>query len=181
MIAEIGDHILGRAGERQVEGARLGAAHTLGGPGRSRPSVSWDPRMSSLEERVQRLEDERAVLDRLYAYCTSLDYGHRDEWLDCWTEDGVLAWPHETFTGRDEIARAFDGHSHAPEAFHKHVIVDPRVRLNGDEATAESYFTRLNDSPEGPVVRSFGRYMDVLVRCDDGAWRIRERRLDGRA
>ena len=33
MIAEIGDHILGRAGERQVEGARLGAAHTLGGPG----------------------------------------------------------------------------------------------------------------------------------------------------
>ena len=48
--------------------------------------------------------------------------------------------------------RAFDGHSHAPEAFHKHVIVDPRVRLNGDEATAESYFSRLNDSPEGPVV-----------------------------
>ena len=44
--------------------------------------------MSSLEERVQRLEDERAILDRLYAYCTSLDYGHRDEWLDCWTEDG---------------------------------------------------------------------------------------------
>jgi ketosteroid isomerase-like protein len=134
--------------------------------------------MSSLEERVQRLEDERAIIDRLYAYCTSLDYGHRDEWLDCWTEDGVLAWPHERFIGRDEIARAFDGHSHAPEAFHKHVIVDPRVRLNGDQATAESYFTRLNDSPEGPAVRSFGRYLDTLVRCDDGAWRIRERRLE---
>ena len=49
---------------------------------------------------------------------------------------------------------------------------------NGDEATAESYFSRLNDSPDGPVVRSFGRYLDVLVRCDDGAWRIRERRLE---
>jgi acetyl-CoA C-acetyltransferase len=33
MIAEIADHVLGRAGERQVEGAKLGAAHTLGGPG----------------------------------------------------------------------------------------------------------------------------------------------------
>ena len=33
MIAEIADHVLGRAGERQVEGARLGVAHTLGGPG----------------------------------------------------------------------------------------------------------------------------------------------------
>jgi ketosteroid isomerase-like protein len=52
------------------------------------------------------------------------------------------------------------------------------VHVNGDEATAESYFARLNDSPEGPVVRSFGRYMDVLVRCQDGAWRIRHRRLE---
>lgn len=33
MIAELTDHVLGRAGERQVEGAALGAAHTLGGPG----------------------------------------------------------------------------------------------------------------------------------------------------
>jgi acetyl-CoA C-acetyltransferase len=33
MIAEIADHVLGRAGERQVKGAKLGAAHTLGGPG----------------------------------------------------------------------------------------------------------------------------------------------------
>lgn len=33
MIAEIANHVLGRANERQVEGARLGAAHTLGGPG----------------------------------------------------------------------------------------------------------------------------------------------------
>lgn len=134
--------------------------------------------MSSLEERLQRLEDERAILDRLHAYCYSLDYGWRDEWLDCWTEDAVLAWPHETFTGRDDIGRAFDGHSHAPEAFHKHVVVEPRVRLHGDEATAQSYFARLNDSPEGPVVRSFGRYLDLLSRCDDDAWRIRERRLE---
>jgi SnoaL-like domain len=134
--------------------------------------------VSSLEERLQRLEDERAILDRLHAYCYSLDYGWRDEWLDCWTADAVLAWPHETFTGRDEIGRAFDGHSHAPEAFHKHVVVEPRVRLHGDEATAQSYFARLNDSPEGPVVRSFGRYLDLLSRCDDDVWRISERRLE---
>jgi acetyl-CoA C-acetyltransferase len=33
MICELTDHLLGRAGDRQVAGARLGAAHTLGGPG----------------------------------------------------------------------------------------------------------------------------------------------------
>jgi acetyl-CoA C-acetyltransferase len=33
MIAEIVDQVTGRAGERQVSGARTGLAHTLGGPG----------------------------------------------------------------------------------------------------------------------------------------------------
>lgn len=33
MVAEITDHVTGRAGERQVPGARRGLAHTLGGPG----------------------------------------------------------------------------------------------------------------------------------------------------
>jgi acetyl-CoA C-acetyltransferase len=33
MVGEIVDQVTGRAGERQVPGARLGLAHTLGGPG----------------------------------------------------------------------------------------------------------------------------------------------------
>lgn len=33
MVAEITDQVSGRAGERQVDGARTGLAHTLGGPG----------------------------------------------------------------------------------------------------------------------------------------------------
>ncbi|MCW3066617.1 MAG: acetyl-CoA acetyltransferase [Solirubrobacterales bacterium] len=33
MIKEVADQVIGRAGERQVEGARRGLAHTLGGPG----------------------------------------------------------------------------------------------------------------------------------------------------
>jgi acetyl-CoA C-acetyltransferase len=33
MIKEIADQVTGRAGERQVDGAQRGLAHTLGGPG----------------------------------------------------------------------------------------------------------------------------------------------------
>ena len=33
MIKEIADQVIGRAGTRQVPGARRGVAHTLGGPG----------------------------------------------------------------------------------------------------------------------------------------------------
>ncbi len=131
--------------------------------------------LERLEQRVQALEDERSILDTLYAYGHSLDYGIRDEWLDVWTEDAVLVWPHWTFTGPTEIGTAFDDHSHAPEAFHKHLLIEPRVVLDGDRASVVSYFARLNDSPTGPIVRSFGRYLDQVVRCSDGRWRIAQR------
>jgi ketosteroid isomerase-like protein len=133
---------------------------------------------AELEARLRRLEDEREILDTLYQYGHSIDYGWREEWLDCWTEDAVLRWPHATYAGRAEIGRAFDGHSHAPDAYHKHFLAEPRIRLSGDRATVDSYFTRINDSPQGPVVRSFGRYRDVVVRCADGRWRIKERVLE---
>jgi ketosteroid isomerase-like protein len=131
--------------------------------------------IEGLHERLRVLEDERSILDTLYQYGHSIDYGVRDEWLDCWAPGSVLTWPHMTFTGLDEIAGAFDGHSHAPEAYHKHLLIEPRITLAGDTATVDSYFARVNDSPSGPVMRSFGRYRDVLIRCEDGRWRFMER------
>ncbi|MBM3678913.1 MAG: nuclear transport factor 2 family protein [Actinobacteria bacterium] len=130
---------------------------------------------SGLDARLGRLEDERAILDTLYAYGHSIDYGERNVWLDCFTPSAILRWPHATLTGHDEIGVAFDEHSHAPQAFHKHFLVEPRIRVEGDCATADSYFTRIDDGPSGPFLRSFGRYRDVLVRCADGRWRIQER------
>ena len=56
-----------------------------------------------VESRLRALEDERAILDTLYAYAHSLDYGVRDEWGDCWSEDAVLEWPHQTYEGREAI------------------------------------------------------------------------------
>lgn len=128
-----------------------------------------------LERRLRRLEDERSILDTLYAYAHSLDYGHRDEWLDCWTADATMHWPHRSFTGHGEIGGAFDDHSHAPAAWHKHLLVEPRIRLDGDRATVDSYFVRIDGAAEGPRVRSMGRYRDVVVRCPDGRWRLQER------
>lgn len=132
----------------------------------------------TIEERLRLLEDERSILDTLYRYGHAIDYGLREEWLDCWTETAVLRWPHESYTGHDEIGGAFDGHSHAPERFHKHLLIEPRIRVDGDRATSDSYFSRLDAGPSGPSVRSFGRYRDVLVRCADGQWRLQERNTE---
>jgi ketosteroid isomerase-like protein len=129
------------------------------------------------EERLQLLEDERAILRRLYTYGHSIDYGYEDEFVDCWVPDGVLYWPdpHPPYKGHDALREIFRKHTHAPDRFHKHMIVEPQIEIDGDRATADSMFTRLDDYPDGPAPSSYGRYRDKLVRCDDGKWRFVER------
>jgi hypothetical protein len=134
--------------------------------------------MSELETRLRLLEDKHAIAERMHTYGHALDYGRRDVWLDCWTADAVLEWPHGTFAGVAEIGRAFDEHTHAPDYFHKHVVVDPLIEVVGERARVESYFLRIDESPAGPIVRSMGRYRDQLVRSDDGIWRFSERLTD---
>ncbi len=133
--------------------------------------------MKTLEARVQRLEDERDILGVLYTYGHAIDYNYEQEFLDCWTEDARLVYCalDQTHQGREAIARAFREHTHAPEAYHKHFLAEPRIRIDGDRATVESMYARLDRFADGPKVRSFGRYVDVLVRCADGRWRFKER------
>ena len=139
--------------------------------------------MTGIEKRLARLEDERAILDTLHAYGHGIDYGLDEKFRDCWTEDAVLRWPepHPPYVGREAIMDVYRRHTHAPDVFHKHVLVEPRISLDGDRATVDSYFARLDVYPEGPEISSFGRYRDVLVRCDDGQWRLSERRAEREA
>lgn len=134
------------------------------------------PSNTSLEDRLRRLEDEQGILDALYGYGHNLDYGHEDAWIDCWTEDAVLDWPGRALMrGHAELRAGFRNHTHAPAAYHKHLVVEPRITIEGDRATVFSYYARLDRYTEGPKIRAFGRYRDVLVRCADGKWRIKER------
>ena len=138
--------------------------------------------MTSMEARLQQLEDEQDILRTLYAYGHSLDYGVEADWLNCWTEDAVLKWPNrDPLKGHDALRTAFRNHTHAPQAYHKHVIVEPRIRIDGDRATVECMFARLDRYTSGPGLRSFGRYRDVLVRCKDGRWRFSERLVEKEA
>ena len=52
-----------------------------------------NPRQIDVQESVRRLaalEAERAILRTLYRYGHSIDYGLEQEWVDCFTEDGVF-------------------------------------------------------------------------------------------
>jgi hypothetical protein len=144
-----------------------------------------EPRSAELADRVARLEDERAVVTTLYAYGEALDYGDRKLFLGCFTPDAEYAVEMRlgqegsfSYRGHDELTVYFDGHTHAPAAYHKHVTVNPVVVCDGDAATAASYFLRVDAAPEsGPaVVLASGRYLDELVRDAGGRWLIRSRR-----
>jgi hypothetical protein len=143
-------------------------------------------RLDDLEERLARLEDERAILARLYRYSYALDSGDREAFLDCFTPDHVrIGGPGGRWTiggeyryeGIAAMDYYFDSHTHAPELIHVHLLGQPLVEVAGNNGTSHSYLVRIDESPEGPYVDAIAIYDDELVRCPDGQWRIRERRV----
>ena len=145
------------------------------------------PASDALSERLDRLESERAIVATLYAYGHALDYGDRKEFLGCFTTDAAYVVAMRVnadngfeFHGHDELTGYFDNHTHAPEAWHKHITTNPMVTVNGDRASATSYFVRVDAGAESApaAIAASGRYLDELSRDDDGHWRIRSRRCE---
>ena len=56
-----------------------------------------------------------------------------------------------------------------------HLLVNPCVVPEGGVAKATSTYFTLLEADGKIVVASSGLWVDELVRCDDGQWRIKER------
>ena len=138
---------------------------------------------SSIEDRLLALEDHHAIVRVLHEYAHGLDYGPLEAFLDVFERDG--RWmrvdgrlPERSFEGHSGLEQMWTVHSHAPEYFHKHAVLNPVVEVTGDEAKARSYLIFVCDHPDGPYVRAFSRCTDRLARNSDGKWRIVERRAE---
>jgi hypothetical protein len=140
--------------------------------------------MSSIEARLQVLEDEQAILRTLHRYGHAMDYGPDAEFVDCFTDEGV--WEVRmrrsgggfACRGREEIAASLPPQAsvRVPALFAKHLVVDPEIELDGDDASVRSYFLRVEPRDDGPTqVVASGRYLDRLARGADGRWRFVER------
>jgi hypothetical protein len=140
--------------------------------------------LEALAQRVRRLEDEREILRILSRYGKAVDYGDVEGFVSCFADDGVLELSRPKSdrvavraAGREELAAFAGSHTRAPEQWHKHLVLDVDLDIDGDEARAVSYYVLLQDDERVPRVRSFGRYVDRLARREAG-WAIVARRAE---
>ena len=139
--------------------------------------------IQELTNRVQSLEDERNILQTLYRYCHTIELGLEKEWVDCFTEDGrlLIHWRDQSgsaIIGHKGLAKFIAHHSRAPSRYHKPIYSVPMVTIVGNLANVTGYVVRIDEDEGAPAIWSFGRYHDQMLKSDEGAWRIQERRLE---
>jgi hypothetical protein len=141
----------------------------------------------SLRAEVRALQDLREIERTLDQYCYSSDFPDPEQLLDCFTEDGAwLTSIGPSPRGREELREwckkltgskvpREDGQGRRGGLHHR---TNTQIILDGDTAQASSYLVQIDAN--GPKVEPLviGRYLDELVRCDDGRWRYKTHRTE---
>ncbi|WP_245714114.1 nuclear transport factor 2 family protein [Nocardia vaccinii] len=147
-----------------------------------RPAM--DDALARLERRIQRVEDELAVLRLLTSYGPLADAGSADA-AELWAQDGEYDVDGRRMRGRDEVRAMIrsDAHQRIIGTGSAHFFGPPSISVDGDEAVAvcESILVRHNEN--GPYIWRAGAHRIRLRRTADG-WRIVHRisrPLDGSA
>lgn len=109
-----------------------------------------------------------------------------ERYLDLFTDDAVWEFPGDrrqqvepTFVqGRDAIRADRLGRRRTgfqgPGTDTHHLVTTVAVDVDGDQATADSYWLFVGDTSTAPAIRSIGRYHDRLRRTAAG-WRLAHR------
>lgn len=140
-------------------------------------------RISALETRLQRVEDELAITQMLAAYGPLVDAGEPEPVAALWAEDGSYSVEGWTMLSRTDVHSMVTSDAHQGLISHGscHFLGPARVKVTGDTATAVC--------PSILVVHHEGRYHayraganHFKLRRGEGCWEIQERvtlALDG--
>lgn len=126
-----------------------------------------------------RSEDVLAIQQLASAYCHHIDGGDGEAWADLFTPDGVFDIVDMIAAeGREALVQnALMFPQFLPGGRHvvQNVFVEPDAAGDADKATMRCYlqFVVVGDEPK--IVQT-GRYVDDVVRTDDG-WRFARRTL----
>jgi 3-phenylpropionate/cinnamic acid dioxygenase small subunit len=122
--------------------------------------------------------DRDDIRDLMTRYCFALDDYALAELAALFTADGVWQARYATATGPAEIEATLRRVAPNPADGHvqRHLNTNILITVDGDRATARSYYTVVRPGADGPTVMVVGTYRDTLARTGDG-WRFRERVL----
>jgi hypothetical protein len=129
------------------------------------------------------ISDYEGARQLLSKYCSALDNGRLDELSLLFHRDAAFAVSFEVekkHTGRDTIRSWYGQFYQARPGQYRHPrhkLFEPLLSMNGNTATASTYFDSDFLDPDGNVCVISGRYDDVLVK-DEGQWVFRDRTIN---
>jgi 3-phenylpropionate/cinnamic acid dioxygenase small subunit len=124
------------------------------------------------------IEDREEVRVLHARYCLTIDTCRYDEWIDCFTEDGVFESPRfGRHAGRDGLKRFTAMYKESlGGARVLHVVANPAFDLDGDSGSGISYLLYYH-CKDGRVQQStVGYYTDKLRKTFAG-WRFASRQV----
>jgi ketosteroid isomerase-like protein len=146
--------------------------------GRSPMMPAPDTRLDQLTRRVQRLEDQDAILRLFMTYKNHLDQREFKAYAALFTDDAVWMGNLGKCVGPAQIeemlVKTLEVFASDHERAH-HLVLNPVIDVDGDTATATSNWAFVTRSEtDAPVFSMLGTYYDELRRTDDG-WKFSRR------
>lgn len=132
--------------------------------------------MSSLEARIQRVEDQLALQELIHTYCIHIDEAKDvDAIVDCFVNDAVLDLSGlglPVVTGHQDIREFFISVLAGTEC-NAHFSSNFRInRLEQDEADCQSYVHAVGTAKDGSDILVYAKHQYRCVRTAIG-WKIK--------
>ena len=160
--------------------------------------------VAKLAAELDQMRAKDAIVALLYDYCHELDYLRPSEVVALFTPDAELDIRMDNAVvaegtsydrgvvhrGQDQINafyRAITVRDSSYPAPYHHLVINPRVVVSGDAASAESTMVVVDNDPTDkrphimngrPDITGYGRYSDKLVRTPAGDWKIAYRLIE---
>lgn len=134
----------------------------------------------TLEQRLQRMEDELAIRRVLVEYSATQDARDFPAYAALFARNGEWVNGRTVHKGREAILKMLvELYGPTPPGYVNsesfHISFNAEVTLHGDRATARSRHLLFMRGPQGEPVPSLGgRYEDEFIR-EDGQWKILRR------
>lgn len=122
--------------------------------------------------------DDYAEIQQLYSrYALTIDEKLHEEWLDCFTADGVVEGPNfGRYVGHDQLKQFLAKYRAETKMFQmRHVISNVLLDIQGENATGTCYILHYRTHRGRTELIAIGRYQDQLRKVD-GRWLFADRK-----